>query len=96
MFVFEKWRLPAAAAMLVLLAAACVAAAEDEKPRVSDSELESWVDERIEKFQPNAAERRFDEIGWETEILAAEELAREHGRPVFLFTHDGRMAIGRC
>ena len=23
-------------------------------------------------------------------------LAKKHGRAVFLFTHDGRMAIGRC
>jgi len=25
-----------------------------------------------------------------------EQLAREHRRPIFLFTHDGRMNVGRC
>jgi microcystin degradation protein MlrC len=26
----------------------------------------------------------------------AEKLAKENNRPVFLFTHDGRINIGRC
>jgi hypothetical protein len=43
-----------------------------------------------------AEDRRFDEIGWFTEIRSAEKAARESGRPLFLFTHDGRMNVGRC
>jgi hypothetical protein len=29
-------------------------------------------------------------------LLHAEQLARQHQRPIFLFTHDGRMNVGRC
>jgi len=56
----------------------------------------AWVESRIEAWQPTAAERRFDEIGWATSIRDAERLAREHGRPVFLFTHNGSVANARC
>lgn len=63
---------------------------------VSDDELVSFVEKRIREWQPTAEERRFDEIGWVTNIRDAERLAAEHQRPLFYFTHDGRMAIGRC
>ena len=56
----------------------------------------SWVEQRIEELQPTAKEKRFDEIGWAKDIRNAEKLAKENNRPVFLFTHDGRMNIGRC
>jgi hypothetical protein len=29
-------------------------------------------------------------------LLQAEELAKQHKRPIFLFTHDGKMQVGRC
>ncbi len=54
------------------------------------------INQRIEELQPTAAEKRFDEIGWAPDIETAKRLASEHKRPVFLFTHDGRMNIGRC
>jgi hypothetical protein len=56
----------------------------------------AWVDERVREWQAKPSERKFDQFGWVTEIRAALELARKHRRPVFLFTHDGRMAVGRC
>jgi hypothetical protein len=56
----------------------------------------AWVDERVRAWQPTAAERRFDDIGWAKDIRVAEELARKHRRPVFLFTHDGHIQTGRC
>lgn len=89
------------AAMLVALIARLPvqAIAEESKPKdqaVSDTELRSWIDDRIEEFQPTEADRRFDQIGWARDILDARRLAQQHNRPVFLFTHDGRMAIGRC
>ena len=56
----------------------------------------SWVEQRIEELQPTAKEKRFDEIGWAKDIRSAEKLAQENNRPFFLFTHDGRMNIGRC
>lgn len=54
------------------------------------------IDDRIETLQPTAEERKIDQIGWAGSISEALTLAREHRRPVFLFTHDGRMARGRC
>jgi hypothetical protein len=54
------------------------------------------VDRLVDERRPTVNEKRFDEIGWVRSLREAETLAREHGRPVFLFTHDGHMAIGRC
>ena len=54
------------------------------------------VDRRVEAWQPTARERAFERIGWAKDIRDALRLAKAHGRPVFLFTHDGRLGIGRC
>jgi hypothetical protein len=51
---------------------------------------------RVEEWQPKASEKVFDQIGWAEDIRAGLKLAKEHGRPLFLFTHDGRMNLGRC
>jgi hypothetical protein len=51
---------------------------------------------RIEELQPTAKERRFDDIGWADGIRAAEKLAKDSGRPVFLFSNVGEMDVGRC
>jgi hypothetical protein len=63
---------------------------------VSDRALAGWVEKRIQEWQLTAAERRFDDIGWAKTFHEAEQLAKQHGRPIFLFTYDGQMAIGRC
>jgi hypothetical protein len=63
---------------------------------VSDRELVSWVEKVVQQRQPPAADKRFDEIGWARDIRQALQLAKKHQRPVFLFTHDGRMNLGRC
>jgi hypothetical protein len=81
------------AAVLSLFAADRGFAAEDSP---SDAEIRTWTDERAAGWQPTAAERRFDEIGWVESLTAARKLSVESGRPVFLFTLDGRIAIGRC
>ena len=54
------------------------------------------IQQKAEACQATPDERKFDQIGWATTILAAEKLAKEHNRPVFLFTHDGRINTGRC
>ena len=64
--------------------------------RIPDSDVAAWVNKRVEAWQPTADERRFDQIGWVKDVREALRLAKEHDRPVFLFTHDGRMGIGRC
>lgn len=56
----------------------------------------SWVQARVQEIEVKKEERRLDEIGWAKDIREAERLAKENRRPVFLFTHDGRLNIGRC
>ena len=56
----------------------------------------AWVEARVAEWQMKPSERKFDRIGWLTDIRAALELGKKTNRPLFLFTHDGRMAIGRC
>jgi hypothetical protein len=54
------------------------------------------VRNRVKALQPTSEERRFDEIGWAKSIVEAQRLARQHNRPVFLFTYDGSIATGHC
>ncbi len=56
----------------------------------------AWIDKRVQEWQPTKEERRFDEIGWAKDIREAKRLAKEHERPVFLFTMKGHVAEGRC
>lgn len=63
---------------------------------VSDTDLVIWVDAQIKHRMPAPEERTFDQIGWATDIREALALAKKHNRPVFLFTHDGRINLGRC
>ena len=65
-------------------------------PAFAATEGPEWVEQRAKELQPTAKEKRFDQIGWTRDIRGAKRLAKEHQRPVFLFTHDGRMNIGRC
>jgi hypothetical protein len=62
----------------------------------ASGDVKQWVDQKVADCEPKREERRFDETGWVTAIGPALKLAREHNRPVFLFTHDGHMAVGRC
>ena len=78
----------------LLLASAAMFAANDKPGMPPD--LVSSIEKRVRDAQPTRAEKRFDEIGWAKNILAAERLAKQYGRPVFLFTHDGKMETGRC
>ena len=64
--------------------------------RIGDAELSGWMEKRVRDWQPTADERRFDDIGWVKDIREALRMGKETQRPIFLFTHDGRMAIGRC
>lgn len=54
------------------------------------------LDARLNELQPTPAERRIDEIGWAPDIRTGLKLAKEHNRPVFVFTHEGWIATGRC
>ena len=78
--------------VLVPLTVCCTTAEESR----SVQELQARIDRQITDWEPTADEKRFDQIGWCTSLLEAEKLARQHRRPIFLFTHDGRMNVGRC
>jgi hypothetical protein len=79
-------------AALGMVSAACVAAGG-----TGDNDLTTRVEQRIRDWQPTRDERRLDEIGWARDIRDALELARKHGRPVFLFTYDGAsLGTYRC
>jgi RNA polymerase sigma factor (sigma-70 family) len=54
------------------------------------------IERRIQDLQPTPAERRIDAIGWAADVPEAIRLAGIHNRPVFLFTHEGRIGTGRC
>jgi hypothetical protein len=82
-------------AVSVALAAPTAGRSADLKP-VADADLKDWVDQRVKERQPTTEDRRFDQIGWFKDIRTAEKLAQEHHRLLFLFTHDGRMNVGRC
>ena len=82
------------AAASILLACPAWFAASDRPGMAPD--LVSSIEKRVRDAQPTRAEKRFDEIGWAKSILDAERLAKQYGRPVFLFTHDGKMETGRC
>lgn len=56
----------------------------------------AWVEQRVREWQPTPAEKRWESIGWAGDIREAVRLGKQHNRPVFLFTLDGRMDVGRC
>jgi hypothetical protein len=60
------------------------------------SELKTAVDAGVSEWWPTPTEKRFDEIGWTPDLRSARKLAAERQRPVFLFTMDGRVNLGRC
>jgi hypothetical protein len=61
-----------------------------------DAALASRVDKRTKDWQPTSAERRLDEIGWAKDLRDALKLAKENGRPVFLFTYSGSAVRDRA
>jgi hypothetical protein len=65
--------------------------------RRTDTRDAWWVDRRVEAWQPTAAERAIDRIGWAKDLREAERLSKLHWRPVFLFTYDGESLLcHRC
>jgi hypothetical protein len=63
---------------------------------ISDAKVVDWVEKTVVERQPTAADKRFDEIGWVTDIRTAVRLGKEYNRPIFLYTGDGRINTGRC
>ena len=79
---------------LSLLSSVLLAAAAETW--IKDDKLVTTVEDQVRKVQPTRAEKRFDEIGWASSILAAEQVAAKVNRPIFLFTYNGKIDTGRC
>jgi hypothetical protein len=90
------------AAGLAAMVAVLPCAWADEKAVNESDALARKVDRRVEAWQPTPQERRLDDIGWAKDLREALRLARESGRPVFLFTYSGcaerehAIALQRC
>lgn len=84
--------LPAAVALAAALP--CLVLAAD--PPADADKFAASVERRVNDWWLKPDEQRFDSIGWAADLLTARKLAREHNRPVFLFTMDGRVNLGRC
>ena len=91
----SNWKRGAVRGLGVALCLATLALGADSRPP-TDAEVVAWVAKRVEERQPSAQDRRFDEIGWATDLRTAIRLGKEHNRPIFLFTMDGRINTGRC
>ena len=63
---------------------------------ISDAKVVRWVEKTVAERQPAAADKRFDEIAWVTDIRSAIQLGKQYNRPIFLYTGDGRINTGRC
>ncbi len=61
----------------------------------ADEDVAAKVDRLVQAWQPVAEERRMDEIAWVEDIRTALRVGKETRRPIFVFTHDGRMGTGR-
>jgi hypothetical protein len=89
-------------AALLLLGTLAERALAEEKPPADQGRLLARVDQRVQAWQPTRDERRLDDIGWAKDLRDAFRLAKEHNRPVFLFTYSGSanrehaMALQRC
>jgi hypothetical protein len=66
------------------------------KDRISDAKIVRWVEKTVAERQPPADDKRFDEIGWVTDIRTAITLGKENNRPIYLMTVDGQVNTGRC
>ena len=53
------------------------------------------IDRWVQDWQPTETDRKFEQIGWVKDIPSAMKLAKQHGRPVFVFTHKGQVNLGR-
>jgi len=56
----------------------------------------AWLETRIQEIQPTAEDRKFDTIAWVPSIKDALRLAKQHSRPIMMFTYDGQIQTGRC
>ena len=54
-----------------------------------------WVARRVEQIK-GSDKVEWRKIPWAASLTEARRLSQQEQRPVFLFTHDGNIATGRC
>lgn len=89
----RRFRIGVVIAGLLLGGAAATTWAGDS---IADRKVVRWVEKTVAERQPPPEDKRFDEIGWVTDIRTAIKLGKEHNRPIVLYTGDGRINTGRC
>ena len=87
---------PPRTALILGLLLAGVVATSCSLGTISDARVVRWVEQTVAERQPPAEDKRFDEIGWVTDIRTAIELGKEYNRPIFLLTVKGQINTGRC
>jgi hypothetical protein len=87
---------PGRAALILGLLLGGVVATGCSLGTISDARVVRWVGKTVSERQPPPEDKRFDEIGWVTDIRTAIALGKEHNRPIVLYTGDGRINTGRC
>ena len=101
-----KTKLPGAGVLLAAWVAGAIAllpgARAREQTGNQDAALIARIDKRVQVWQPTTGERRLDDIAWAKDLRDALRLAKDNGRPVFLFTYSGcaerehAIALQRC
>ncbi len=91
----ERRRFPVGLVIVGLLLGGVVATTW-AKDSISDGKVVRWVEKTVADRQPPPEDKRFDEIGWVTDIRTAIKLGKEYNRPIVLYTGDGRINTGRC
>ena len=87
---------PSRAALILGLLLTGVVATSCSLGTISDARVVRWVEKTVSERQPPPEDKRFDEIGWVSDIRTAIALGKEYNRPIVLYTGDGRINTGRC
>jgi hypothetical protein len=56
---------------------------------------DAWVRQRVKTIKESDT-TAWAKVPWTESLLEARRLAKDEGRPVFLFTLDGNLDTGRC
>jgi hypothetical protein len=56
---------------------------------------DAWVRKRVKQIT-ESDNNDFRKIPWAASLLEARKIAKDEGRPIFLFTLDGNLETGRC
>lgn len=85
-----------------LLLSVAVVALGNALPGVAGDGVAVKVERRVKDWQPTKEERLLDQVGWAGGLAEGRRLAKEHRRPLFVFTYDGcatranALALQRC